>query len=149
MLFIKHPEKIDKKYIFSDNNGSELENTLTEIISKNKAISICAPQIGIDEKVFALDGGFIFFNPKLVAISDEIVLLEETDIAYPGFSVKINRPKNIRVRYQRADGESFTHPFTGMTARYVQHCIDILDGINWINRANLYHKQKAFKHWKK
>ena len=59
------------------------------------------------------------------------------------------RDRHIRVRFQTPNGDTRTETFTGMTARIFQQQLDFIDGIPYYSRANKYHKDQAFKKWKK
>jgi peptide deformylase len=142
------PYNFDK----SSENPVELAQSMVKIMYDNNALGLSANQIGLNYRVFAMRGypeNFVCFNPKIVMSGEEQVVLEETNPCYPGLVVKIKRPQHVRVRFQTPNGETRTETFTGMTARIFQHQLDILDGIAYYNKANKYHKDLAFKKWKK
>lgn len=126
---------------------NQLAVDLAETMIHHKGVGIAAPQLGLPYRVFAMTGNPIkvCFNPRIVDISSEMVSLEEGCLTFPGLLVKIKRPKIIKVRYTMANGETVTEKFVGMTARIFQHELDHLDGILFFNRANLYHREKAFR----
>jgi peptide deformylase len=49
------------------------------------------------------------------------------------------------MRFQTPSGILTTKSFDGLTARVIQHEVDHLDGIPFINKANRYHREKAMK----
>jgi len=70
-------------------------------------------------------------------------------LTYPGLYVKIKRPQHVRVRFQTPNSDTRTETFTGMSARVFQQQLDYLNGMLYFNRANRYHRDKAFRNWRK
>jgi peptide deformylase len=68
---------------------------------------------------------------------------------YPSLIVKVKRPQHCRVRWTMPNGETRTDTFTGLSARTFQQNVDTLNGIIYYNLANKYHRDLAFKKWKK
>lgn len=97
---------------------------LIKFMYDNKGIGIASNQIGIPYSIFAMRGepeNFVCFNPKIVHYSNEQIILDEGCLSYPGFYVKVKRPRHIRVRFNTPNGDILTKQFTGMTARIFQH----------------------------
>lgn len=129
----------------------EFSKDLVKFMRDNDGLGLAAPQVGYPWRVFAMraDPNKVFFNPKIVNISDEQIALEEGCLTYPGLHVIIKRARHVRIRYTQPNGETLTEQFTGMTARIVQHEMDHLDGVIFYNRANRYHREKALKEWRR
>jgi peptide deformylase len=130
----------------------EFSKDLVKFMYDNNGIGLAANQVGVPYRVFAMRGhpeNFVCYNPKVVMYGNEQVTLEEGCLTYSGFTVKIKRSQHIRVRFQTPNGETRTDTFTGMTARIFQHELDHLDGVLYFNRAIRYHKELAFKKWKR
>lgn len=123
----------------------ELANRLIQTMNDNSGLGLSANQCGLPYRVFVMrsETSTVCFNPKILAISNEEVSLEEGCLSYPFMFVKIKRPLWIRARYTDAFGEVHTDRFIGMTARVFQHEYDHLEGINYLNRANRFHIEKA------
>lgn len=127
----------------------ELANMLLTVLAQERGIGLAANQVGLPFSVFAVHGDpFVLFNPKIVDVSEEQVLLDEACLSFPGLTVKVKRPKSIRVRFTNIKGEVETHKYTGMTARVIQHEIDHLEGKLFYNRASKYHKDQGFRKYK-
>lgn len=127
---------------------NELALGLMQVMNDNNAIGLAANQVGIPLRVFCMRGhpeNAVCFNPKIIHYGDEIETLEEGCLSFPGVSVKIKRPKDIRVRFQTPSGQVVTQAFSGLTARTFQHELDHLDGILFFNRTNKYYRDKALK----
>ena len=125
----------------------QLAKDLTETMLSNNGIGISANQCGLPYRVFAMKSNpvFVCYNPKIVDISQEALYLEEGCLTYPNYYVKIKRPKKIKVRFTMPNGQVETRIFDGMTARIFQHELDHLDGVLFMSRATLYHRQQAEK----
>jgi peptide deformylase len=94
-------------------------------------LSLSAPQVGFDRRVFVIAARPVLavFNPVVVDQTTERVDLEETCATFPGCACLVRRSKSVRVRFTMADGVVTTQTYTGLTARLVQHEMDHLDGI--------------------
>ena len=77
-----------------------------------------------------------FINPEIVNASKEKILESEQCLSVPGESGKVERHKWIELKYQTANGlklEKQQQKFSGFSARVIQHEIDHLNGILFID----------------
>jgi len=109
---------------------SDLAMKLVSKMKEMNAIGLSGCQAGYPYNVFAIEAEpiFVCFNARVVQPSEELILLEETDVDYPGIIVKVSRPKHIRCRFVGPDGDTYTKTFTGMSARIFQQQLDICKG---------------------
>ena len=128
-------------------NPLDLVTDLAETMLVSNGIGLSANQCGLPYRVFVMLGQELIpcFNPRIVDMSQETVILEEGCLSYPDFFVKVKRPRRIKVRYAEPNGNIVTQVFDGMTARVFQHELDHLNGINYQQRANRYHLEQARK----
>jgi len=128
----------------------DMVNKLVVELQQHNVTSISAPEIGINVRLFVLKSAdpIVCFNPRIV---DEIgeITLPEGCYSHPGTSVKITRPESIRMRCQDINGQVQTLQFGGITARSVQHEIDHLNGVDFLDKASYYHKEQAKRKAKK
>ena len=129
----------------------ELAIAMVECMRKNNGLGLSANQVGLPYNMFVIEGepAYACFNPKIIDISSEEVLLDEGCLSYPGLFVKIKRPRHVKVRFTGPDGETYTKKFTGMTARAFLHEYDHLRGQIFYQRANLAHRERAMRQWKR
>ena len=66
-------------------------------------------------------------------------------LSYPGLFVKVKRPTEIVLKWETEEGSECEEKFIGMTSRILQHEIDHLNGIIFLQRANRFHLEKAQK----
>lgn len=132
-------------------NPVELYNDLAHTMIEHHGLGLSANQIGLPHRAFVMRAEEIIgcFNPRIVDYSTEQIYLEEGCLSFPGFFVKIKRPKKIKARYTLPNGETVTETFDGITARCFQHELDHLNGLLYTSRANAYHLEKAKKNAKK
>jgi peptide deformylase len=146
--------KVCEKFDFSNPpfDAIEFSRDLVKFMYESNGVGLAANQVGVPYRIFTMRGSpenFVCFNPKIVQPSEQEVVLEESCLSYPGLIVKVKRPQHIRVRFAMPNGDIRTDTFTGMTARVFQHEMDHLDGIKYFNLANKYHREQAFKKWKR
>jgi peptide deformylase len=70
-------------------------------------------------------------------------------LTFPGLAVKIKRADEIRVRFAMPNGDVRTETFRGLTAHSFQHEMDHMNGELFYMKATKYHRDQAFKNWKK
>lgn len=117
----------------------DLANKLIQTMNDNNILSLSAPQIGFNYKVFVMRGSpdaVVCFNPRVVVVSESKIVLDETCGSFPGLAVKIKRPQQIKVRYQNILGDTHTFTYIGMTARQFLHEMDHINGVNFLSRAH-------------
>ena len=69
-------------------------------------------------------------------------------LSFPNLFVKVKRPTEIILKWDTEEGSECEEKFVGMTSRILQHEIDHLNGITFLQRANRFHLQKAQKNRK-
>lgn len=114
-----------------DTTAMHVATLLGEAMLAYNGIGLAAPQIGEHIRAFAVrtDPVMVCFNPRIVDVSQEEIVMDEGCLSFPGAILKINRARHIRMRYQNPLGETMTDKFTGMTARIILHELDHLNGI--------------------
>lgn len=129
----------------------DLACNLAETMLHYGGIGIAANQCGLPYRVFILNTDEITpcFNPRVVDTSEEMISLEEGCLSYPGLTIKVKRPRRIKVRYTEPNGNTVTKQFDDMTARVFLHELDHLNGVCHIDKANFMNRERALKKWKK
>ena len=130
----------------------EFAKKLMAFMYEKNGLGLAANQIGVPYRIFAMRGApenFVCFNPKIASRSKDEIVLEEGCLSYPGLLVKIKRPSVIRARFTTPNGDTITRQFIGLSARVYQHEYDHLDGMKFYDRANKFHRDQAFKKWKR
>lgn len=115
----------------------ELIFDMLETLEKNQGLGLAAPQVGKSVRlcVIKIEGKtHILINPKIKSKSWKKEILEEGCLSFPGKFIPIKRARKVKVEAQDKNGDKVTITGEGMLARAMQHEIDHLDGILFIDR---------------
>lgn len=106
-------------------------------------IGLAAPQVGVALRVAVVDlqtddkpMPIVLINPEIVAVSEEWALREEGCLSLPGHYADVSRPAQVRVRYTDADGVPREIDAEGLLGACLQHEIDHLDGVLFIDHIS-------------
>lgn len=147
----KKVKAIDKKVI---SIAKDLKETL-KVQKDPEGVGLAAPQIGENLRIFAMnDNGKIrvIINPEILEISKEKANLPkqkekevmEGCLSLPNYYGPLKRPQKIKIKYLDLNGITKVEEFKGLSAQIVQHEIDHLNGIVFVNRL-LEQKQPLYK----
>ena len=153
LKFVKNDSPILKQRVdlFDFSNPlidpTELSVNLYETLMSSNYVGLAAPQVGLPYRAFALRAqpGIVCFNPRIVDVSEEMVVLDEVCLSFPALTLPIKRPKKIKVRYAEPNSIIKTATFDGMTARYFLHELDHLNGMLYTSKANKFHLDRALR----
>lgn len=105
-------------------------------------IGLAAPQIGLGQRMIVIDcvkeehgkpNPMVMVNPEVLLKSDELNVYEEGCLSLPEMYADVERPSEVKVRWLGLDGELHEEDFDGLWATCVQHEIDHLDGVLFID----------------
>ncbi len=121
-----------------DDRIYKLLNNMMETLMKEDGVGLAAPQIGVSKRVIIAyqeenDKVIELINPEIITTSGEVIDSEGC-LSVPGRVGKVSRAKDIVVRGQNADGQPIQINASGMFARIIQHEIDHLNGILFIDK---------------
>lgn len=123
-----------------------------------RGIGLAAPQIGISKRILVIDlhdeddpesGRLALINPEIVAVSDEEDRQSEGCLSIPGLDELVTRPWQIEVRGFDPEGNDVTIVADDLMSRALQHEIDHLDGILFIDRISALKRRMLVKKFKK
>ena len=122
----------------------QLMDDMLETMYDAPGIGLAAPQVGVLKRVIVLDidredtktGPLFMANPEIVAASDEDVSYEEGCLSVPDHYSDVVRPATVTVRYLDRDGKQQDLACDGLLATCVQHEIDHLDGVLFIDHIS-------------
>ncbi|MES2906581.1 MAG: peptide deformylase [Pseudomonadota bacterium] len=136
--------------------GDELKtfcNTLLETMRDAPGIGITACHVGILKRIVVIEtekGKPLFYiNPRISWSGTETVTAKEGSVSMPGVIDEIMRPKQVRVVYNDLDGKMQEDEAEGFLAVCLQHEIDQLDGIFWLDRLSRLKRDRVIKKYKK
>ena len=106
-------------------------------------IGLAAPQVGSDLRLVVLDIGpkekpepMVLVNPEILAASAETALREEGCLSLPGIYAEVERPARVKVRWLDLEGARREIEAEGLLGVCLQHEIDHLDGVLFVDRIS-------------
>lgn len=91
----------------------------------------------------------VFVNPEILDPSDELNSYQEGCLSVPDIYADVDRPATCRVRFQDLDGTEHTEDMDGMLATCIQHEMDHLEGVLFIDHLSRLKRNMALKKLKK
>ena len=88
-------------------------------------------------------------NPEIVWASEERRVYEEGCLSIPEYYAEVERPDRVRFRYRTLDGEAVEQDADGLLATCVQHEIDHLNGVLFIDRLSKLKRDRVIKKFQK
>jgi len=126
-----------------DKSIRKLAQNMMETMNENNGMGLAAPQVGINKRLvvvlFNYDTNHEMImplvNPEIDFFSDEINLAEEGCLSLPGIYKSVKRSSYVRLKFMDIKGKEQILELNDMNARVVQHEIDHLDGILFVDRV--------------
>ncbi len=127
-----------------DDDIRRLMDDMLETMYRAPGIGLAAPQVGVSLRVVVVDlakkdeppAPLRLVNPEITWRSEEQVVMEEGCLSLPEQFAELARPASIRLAYLDERGEPRTLEADGMLARCLQHEVDHLDGILFVDRLS-------------
>ena len=139
----------------SQEGREQIQQALVDTMRAKSGIGLSANQIGIGARVFTMYADvkkkdiIVCFNPKIITLSEETVLMDEGCLSYPGLWLKVRRAEGIEVTYENVKGELQEKAMFGLEARVFQHEYDHMEGTNFTKRVSKLKLDLAKKRLKK
>jgi peptide deformylase len=114
-------------------------------------VGLAAPQIGVMLRLAVVDASEArgqavrLANPVIVNASGELRAHEEASPNLPGISAVLHRPARVTVRYLDETGTQVTRDFEGLWSTSVQHQIDHLEGLLFVDRLSRVKRDIALR----
>lgn len=125
----------------------DLLDNMAETMYAAPGVGLAAPQVGILQRIIVIDvddehGLIEVINPEIIDVSDERIIMEEGCLSVPEQTGRVIRPKEVKVRGLNRNGKEIEIEADNMLARALQHEIDHLEGILFIDKL-----EKQEKHY--
>lgn len=120
----------------------QLEKDMLETMYAGDGIGLSANQVGVRARVFVMGHSSVpadsqaYFNPIILANTENIEDVEEGCLSFPGIYTKVKRPTAIKARWQNWQGEWQEGEFKGYDCRCFLHELDHLEGIVFKDRVS-------------
>lgn len=130
-----------------------LARDLLDTMRAAPGVGITACHVGVPLRlvVLELEPGKVatYVNPVLEAARGPLVAGREGSISMPGMVEDVERFTEVDVTYETLAGDEKTETATGFLSVCLQHEIDQLDGIFWIQRLSRLKRERLVKKWEK
>ena len=135
-----------------------LVDDMYETMYHAEGIGLAANQIGILQQVLVVDirdekdaaaGRLALINPRIVMVSDDLDKETEGCLSIPGLEEIVERPWRVRVEAVDVKGRPVSVEADALLARALQHEIDHLEGILFLDRVSPLKRRMLIQKWKK
>lgn len=135
----------------------DLTKNMGETMFEAPGVGLAAPQIGVNKRIIVYDSNAAdpeadstlkeftaLINPEIIAASGSIVSEEEGCLSVVDYTSNVKRYETVTVKAQDTDGNHIEFEAQGILAVIMQHEIDHLDGILFIDRISVL-KRSIYK----
>jgi peptide deformylase len=147
-----------------------LMDDMLETMYAAPGIGLAAVQVGVDKRIIVMDLGDrdvapvsaeaevnetarrnprFFVNPEIIAKSEELFTYEEGCLSVPDIYDDVERPARVTLRYLNYQGEQIEEEAAGMYAVCIQHEMDHLEGVLFIDHLSRLKRDRAISKVKK
>ncbi|MBB3442746.1 peptide deformylase [Sinorhizobium sp. B11] len=140
-----------------DADLQRLSDDMLETMYDAPGIGLAAIQIGVPRRMLVIDLSkegeekqpLIFINPEIVRSSDERSVYEEGCLSIPDYYAEVERPANVTVKYLDREGKEQSVEADGLLATCLQHEIDHLNGVLFIDHISRLKREMVIKKFTK
>lgn len=91
----------------------------------------------------------VFINPEIISASEELSVYEEGCLSIPDYYEEVERPAQVRVRFMDIDGKIHEEDADGLYATCIQHEIDHLNGVLFVDYLSKLKRDRVMKKFTK
>ena len=126
-----------------DDSIRQLAKNMLVTMYSAKGIGLAAPQVGVQKRILVIDLNFedpdappnVFINPEIISSSASLDTYEEGCLSIPGVYLNVLRPSSIKLSYRDEMGRPKKMNAEGLMARCIQHEIDHLNGVLFVDKV--------------
>jgi peptide deformylase len=159
ILVVPHPvlKQVSEPVEKVDDALRALMDDMLETMYDAPGIGLAAVQIGVPKRVIVMDLARegeepqprYFVNPEILWASEETQPYEEGCLSVPEYYDEVERPAKVKLRYLNYQGEQIEEDAEGMYAVCIQHEMDHLEGVLFIDHLSRLKREQAVKKVKK
>ena len=140
-----------------DGEVKKLADDMLETMYDAPGIGLAAIQIGVARRMLVLDVSkegedkkpLVFINPEVVSASDTRSVYEEGCLSIPDYYAEVERPAVITVKHLDRDGKEQLTEADGLLATCLQHEIDHLNGVLFIDHISKLKREMVIRKFTK
>jgi peptide deformylase len=159
ILTVPHPvlKQVSTKVEVVDDELRALMDDMLETMYDAPGIGLAAVQVGVPKRVIVMDlagkdepkAPRYFVNPEILWASEETAPYEEGCLSVPEIYDEVERPARVKLRYINYQGETIEEDAEGLFAVCIQHEMDHLEGVLFIDHLSRLKREQAIKKVKK
>lgn len=135
----------------------QLADDMLETMYDAPGVGLAAIQIGMPVRIVTMDVSkseeerqpMVLINPEITWASEEKRVYEEGCLSIPEYYEEVERPDRVRFRYMNLQGETIEQDADGLLATCVQHEIDHLNGVLFIDYLSKLKRDRVMTKFKK
>ena len=140
-----------------DDHHRALIKEMYEVMYGANGVGLAAPQIGLDLRIFIVDAAareeektpLTMINPKIISIEENLVPYEEGCLSFPEHFAEIERPDKLSIEYIDENNQKQILNTEGFTSRIIQHELDHLNGILFVDHLSRLKRDVIIRKMKK
>jgi peptide deformylase len=140
-----------------DADVRRLADDMLDTMYDAPGIGLAAIQIGVPRQMLVIDVSkdgeekqpLVFINPTILTTSDERSVYEEGCLSIPDYYAEVERPSAITVEYIDLEGKRLTAKADGLLATCLQHEIDHLNGVLFIDHISKLKREMVIRKFTK
>lgn len=159
ILVVPHPvlKQVSVNVDVVDDELRALMDDMLETMYEAPGIGLAAIQIGVPKRVIVMDLARpdeepqprYYVNPEILWASEETAPYEEGCLSVPEIFDEVERPARVKLRYLNYQGEQAEEDAEGLFAVCIQHEMDHLNGVLFIDHLSRLKREQAVKKVKK
>ncbi|MGV1873383.1 peptide deformylase [Agrobacterium rosae] len=136
---------------------TRLADDMLDTMYDAPGIGLAAIQIGVPRRMLVIDISrededrkpVVFINPEILTVSDDVSTYEEGCLSIPDYYAEVERPASLTVGYIDRDGKKQTVEADGLLATCLQHEMDHLNGVLFIDHISRLKRDMVIKKFTK
>ena len=136
---------------------TRLADDMLDTMYDAPGIGLAAIQIGVPRRMLVIDISrededrrpVVFINPEILKVSDDVSAYEEGCLSIPDYYAEVERPASLTVGYIDRDGKKQTVEADGLLATCLQHEMDHLNGVLFIDHISRLKRDMVIKKFTK
>ena len=142
--------------VFDEKLKKIVRDMYETLYASGNGIGLAAPQVDIRKRIVVVDlkedgksSPITFINPKITKLSDEKFINQEGCLSVPEYYADVERAKEVEVEWLDDMAVKYKKKFSGLLSICIQHEIDHLDGILFVDHLSTLKRKMAIQKIKK